>query len=184
MVTNHNSRLAIDGGTPLRTRPMPVRRAIGVNERAMLLEALDYYDQRGLDPGYEGVFEQRYCKAFADLMGGGYADAVATGTASLFVAVAALGLPAGSEVLVSPVTDPGSISAIIMNGTAGHRDRPDRQAGSRTRHQGDRGLQPVARRDGAGRARRFIRRYRRIFHDVSKSKHHRSFRRRRVHARS
>ena len=116
MVTSHNSKLAIDGGTPLRTTPMPARRAIGVNERAMLLEALDYYDQRGLDPGYEGIFEQRYCKAFADLMGGGYADAVATGTASLFVAVAALGLPAGSEVLVSPITDPGSISAIIMNG--------------------------------------------------------------------
>ena len=113
---SHNSKLAIDGGTPLRTTPMPARRAIGVNERAMLLEVLDYYDQRGLDPGYQGIFEQRYCEAFADLMGGGYADAVATGTASLFVAVAALGLPAGSEVLVSPITDPGSISAIIING--------------------------------------------------------------------
>jgi perosamine synthetase len=115
-VMSHNSKLAIDGGTPLRAAPMPVRRAIGVNERTMLLEALDYYDQRGADPGYEGIFEQRYCKAFADLMGGGYADAVATGTASLFVAVAALGLPAGSEVLVSPITDPGSLSAIIING--------------------------------------------------------------------
>lgn len=113
---SHIGKLAIDGGAPLRAAPMPVRRAIGANERAMLLEALDYYDQRGVDPGYEGIFEQRYCKAFADLMGGGYADAVATGTASLFIAVAALGLPAGSEVLVSPITDPGSISAIIMNG--------------------------------------------------------------------
>src|SRR5437660_4409659 len=32
--------------------------------------------------------------------GGGYADAVATGTSALFVAVAALDLPKGSEVLV------------------------------------------------------------------------------------
>lgn len=116
MDISDHSKLAIDGGTPLRATPMPSRRAIGVNERAMLLEALNYYDQRELDPGYEGIFEQRYCKAFADLMGGGYADAVATGTAALFVAVAALGLPGGSEVLVSPITDPGSISAIIMNG--------------------------------------------------------------------
>jgi perosamine synthetase len=116
MVSSHHSKLAIDGGTPLRASPMPFRRAIGVNERAMLLEALDYYNRLGLDPGYQGIFEQRYCKAFADLMGGGYADALATGTAALFVAVAALGLPDGSEVLVSPITDPGSISAIIMNG--------------------------------------------------------------------
>jgi dTDP-4-amino-4,6-dideoxygalactose transaminase len=49
-------------------------------------------------------------------MGGGYADAVATGTAALFVAVAALDLPKGSEVIVSPITDPGSLSAIILNG--------------------------------------------------------------------
>ena len=111
-----DDKLAIDGGAPLRSAPMPARRAIGEAERAALLEALDYYDQRGLDPGYEGFFEQRYCRAFSELMGGGYADAVATGTASLFVAVAALDLPKGSEVLVSPITDPGSLSAIIMNG--------------------------------------------------------------------
>src|SRR6185437_11539038 len=46
----------------------------------------------------------------------GYADAVATGTASLYIAVAALDLPKGSEVLCSPITDPGSLSAIILNG--------------------------------------------------------------------
>ncbi len=111
-----NYRLAIDGGAPFRSAPMPARRAIGETERAALLEALDYYEKRGLDPGYEGFFEQRYCRAFAEFMGSGYADAVATGTASLFIAVASLDLPKGSEVLVSPITDPGSISAIIMNG--------------------------------------------------------------------
>ena len=50
------------------------------------------------------------------MMGGGYADAVATGTASLYVALAALDLPRGSEVLVSPITDPGSLGAIVLNG--------------------------------------------------------------------
>ncbi len=49
-------------------------------------------------------------------MGGGYADAVATGTAALYVAIAALDLPKGSEVLVSPITDPGTLSAIILSG--------------------------------------------------------------------
>src|SRR5581483_11052083 len=49
-------------------------------------------------------------------MGGGYADAVATGTASLYIAVAALQLPPGSEVVVSPITDPGCLASIVLNG--------------------------------------------------------------------
>ena len=40
---------------------------------------------------------------------------MATGTAALYVAVAALRLPAGSEVIVSPITDPGTLSAIVLN---------------------------------------------------------------------
>jgi dTDP-4-amino-4,6-dideoxygalactose transaminase len=95
---------------------MPPRQAIGSAERAMIEEVLDYYQARQLDPGYQDVFEERYCQAFAEWMGGGYADAVATGTAALYVAIAALNLPKGSEVAVSPITDPGTISAIILNG--------------------------------------------------------------------
>jgi dTDP-4-amino-4,6-dideoxygalactose transaminase len=110
------ARLAIEGGRPIRDRPMPARRAIGDRERAMITEVLDYYAEQQLDPGYQGVFEQRYCEAFAAHMGGGYADAVATGTAALYVSLAALDLPRGSEVLVSPITDPGTLSAIILLG--------------------------------------------------------------------
>jgi dTDP-4-amino-4,6-dideoxygalactose transaminase len=95
---------------------MPPRYALGASERAMIEKVLDYYHARQLDPGYQGVFEERYCQAFAEWMGGGYADAVATGTVALFVAIAALDLPKGSEVAVSPITDPGTISAIILNG--------------------------------------------------------------------
>ena len=116
MATIRNAKLAIEGGTPVRSTPMPPRSAIGPAERAMIDEALAYFADRKVDPGYQGPFEARYCEAFAGMMGGGYADAVATGTASIFVALAALGLPAGSEVLVSPITDPGSVSAIIMLG--------------------------------------------------------------------
>ena len=70
----------------------------------------------GVDFGYQGEFEKRYTEAFVAYQGGGYADAVATGTASVFVAVAALELPAGSHVICSPITDPGTVSAIILNG--------------------------------------------------------------------
>ena len=56
---------------------MPPRLALGDNERKMILAVLDYYRERDLDPGYEGHFEKIYCRAFAEMMGGGYADAVA-----------------------------------------------------------------------------------------------------------
>jgi dTDP-4-amino-4,6-dideoxygalactose transaminase len=109
-------RLAIDGGPKLRTAPMPKRLAMGDAEIAMLNEALSAYRAEGIDPGYQGVFEKRYTDDFVAMMGGGYADAVATGTASIWLAVAALDLPKGSEVIVSPITDPGSLAAITMNG--------------------------------------------------------------------
>ena len=109
------SVLAIHGGAPLRATPMPSRLAVGPEEEAMIAECLGYYRERREDPGYQGHFEVRYCDAFAAFMGGGYADAVATGTAAVFLALAALELPKGSQVICSPITDPGSLSAITMN---------------------------------------------------------------------
>src|SRR6185312_10445790 len=90
--------------------------AFGEDELRMVQECVAYYRERQVDPGYQGPFEKLYTDAFVDFMGGGYADAVATGTAALYVAIAALNLPKGSEVLVSPITDPGTLSAIILNG--------------------------------------------------------------------
>jgi dTDP-4-amino-4,6-dideoxygalactose transaminase len=113
----HNTaQLAIEGGEPVRKRPMPPRLALGDAEAAAIAEVLAYYREKELDPGYDGIFEKRYTDAFVKYMGGGYADAVATGTASLYIAVAALQLPPGSEVIVSPITDPGSLASIILNG--------------------------------------------------------------------
>ena len=110
------ARLAVDGGQPVRPNPMPARMAFGAAEQAMIAEALEYYNAHETDPGYQGPFEQRYCDAFCAMMNGGYADAVATGTAAIYIALAALNLPRGSEVLVSPITDPGTLSPIILNG--------------------------------------------------------------------
>lgn len=106
-------RLAIDGGSPVRTRPMPSRRAMGDAERAAVAEVLDHY--RDEDPGYQGPFEQAYCRAFEAFQGGGHADAVATGTTAVLVALAALRLPEGADVLVSPVTDPGTFAGVLFN---------------------------------------------------------------------
>lgn len=108
--------LAIHGGEPVRKEPMPSRMALGEAEITMIQECLAFYRERRVDPGYQGAFEKLYTDAFVAMMGGGYADAVSTGTAALYVAIAALELPKGSEVLVSPITDPGTLSAIILNG--------------------------------------------------------------------
>ena len=113
---SNTASLAIYGGDPVRKTPMPPRLALGEDERRMVIEVLDHYAERKVDPGYQGTFEKIYTDAFVDMMGGGYADAVATGTSALYVAVAALDLPKGSEVLVSPITDPGTLAAIVLNG--------------------------------------------------------------------
>jgi len=109
-------RLAVQGGAPVRSQPMPVRAALGEAELQMLNEALAYYREQNTDPEYQGPFEKLYTDAFVAMMGKGYADAVATGTSALYVALAALELPKGSEVIVSPITDPGTLNAIILNG--------------------------------------------------------------------
>jgi perosamine synthetase len=106
---------ALLGGHPVRATPMPARVALGPEEQRMVAEVLAFYAERGADPGYQGHFEGLYTDAFSASLGGGFSDAVSTGTAALYVALAALELPEGSEVLVSPITDPGTLSAIVLN---------------------------------------------------------------------
>src|SRR5499426_3156379 len=111
-----NASLAIHGGDRLRKTPMPPRVALGEHELQMVQEVIDFYRERKVDPGYEGTFEKLYANEFVSMMGGGHADAVATGTSALYIAVAALDLPKGSQVLVSPITDPGTLAAVVLNG--------------------------------------------------------------------
>lgn len=117
MLDNSNTTdLAIHGGNPVRKKPMPSRFAFGDDEVSHLMSAIEYYRSRNQDPPYQGRFEQKFCEAFSEFMGGGYSDAVSTGTASVFVALAALELPPKSEVIISPVTDSGPLNCIILQG--------------------------------------------------------------------
>lgn len=115
--TMQNSELAIHGGPKVRSTPMPPRLAFGDDEfRKAVEEVFDHYRARNLDFGYQDTFERLYTEAFVRYLEvDGFADAVNTGTAALFVAIAALQLPPGSHVIVSPITDPGTINAIILN---------------------------------------------------------------------
>ena len=114
--TSGATSLAIFGGQPVREKKMPWREAFGKSEVDHLMAAIEYYRTREQDPPYRGHFGQKLCDAFVDFMGGGFADAVATGTAACYVALAALELPPKSDVIISPVTDSGPLSCIILQG--------------------------------------------------------------------
>lgn len=114
--TIQKSDLAIHGGAKVRSEPMPPRMAFGDAEFQAIEELFAHYKNRKCDFGYQDTYERFYTEAFVQYQGvDGFADAVSTGTAALFVAIAALQLPPGSHVIVSPITDPGTISAIILN---------------------------------------------------------------------
>lgn len=116
MAKEPKSKLALYGGPKVRPGKMPARRAFGKNELEAIKGLFGYYAKLDADFEYQGRYEQLYTDAFVNYMGtAGYCDAVNSGTSALFVALAALKLEPDSHVLVSPVTDPGTINAIILN---------------------------------------------------------------------
>ena len=108
--------LAVNGGKPVRSQPMPFREAFGDDEERAVIEAIRYYRANNIDPPYNGRFQKELCDSFCNYMGGGYTEAVSSGTSACFIALASLKLPSGSEVLISPVTDSGPLHAIEMLG--------------------------------------------------------------------
>ena len=85
----------------------PPREALGTREKRAIKSVVEFYSKKKIDPGYQGHFEEKLCKKFSLMMGGGYADACSSGTA-LHIAISALNLK--SEVLISPVTDSGPLN--------------------------------------------------------------------------
>lgn len=106
--------LAIDGGSPVRSEPFPPRQLIGNAERGAVDSYLSERESSGTPIEYQGAAEEAYCEAFADQLGGGYADAVNSGTAAIYVALRALDLEPFSEVIVSPITDPGGQMPVAL----------------------------------------------------------------------
>jgi len=110
-----NSRLlAADGGRPVRSRPMPPRRLLGAEEKRAALELFEDAIRSGEAFGYNGPQEEAFTAEFCRMMGGGFADGVSSGTSAVFVALGALELEAGSEVIVPPITDPGGVMPVAM----------------------------------------------------------------------
>lgn len=107
-------RLAVDGGRPARSKPWPVRGLLGAEEKAAVDALFDEAIRSGRVIGYNGPEEEAFCREFADSMGGGYADAVNSGTSGIYCALRALGVEPFTEVIVSVITDPGGMMPIPL----------------------------------------------------------------------
>lgn len=112
----HELIAAISGGPLVRESRFPCRNVMGKSAFNCVKRVFEYYWEKGQDIPYQAHFEDIYCEQFAAFYGGGYADAVNSGSVAVYLAVQALALPKHSKVLISPVTDPGSVSAVLLAG--------------------------------------------------------------------
>jgi dTDP-4-amino-4,6-dideoxygalactose transaminase len=93
---------------------MPARRLFGEEEKAAAVSVFDEAIRSGQAFGYGGAEEEAYCQEFAAYLGGGYADAVNSGTSAVYVALRALGVPPFTEVVCPALTDPGGIMPVPL----------------------------------------------------------------------
>lgn len=107
-------KLAIDGGRPVREAAWPARGLFGPAEREAVRAVLDRAIEAGEMPPYHGEEEEAYCREFAELLGGGFADGVNSGTNAVYVALRALEIEPFTEVIVPPITDPGGVMPVAL----------------------------------------------------------------------
>ena len=108
------NELAVNGGAKVRTKAFPARGLIGEEERGAVNALFDEAIASGNAPGYGGAQEDAFCAKFAEMMGGGCADAVNSGTTAVHVALRALDLEPFTEVVAGCITDPGGMMPIAL----------------------------------------------------------------------
>src|SRR5580704_1833303 len=104
--------LAIDGGEPAVRTPIPLRKRHGELEKRHLNEVIDS-DTLFF---YLGTKVRELERRFAALYGKRYCVACSSGTASLHIAVGALQLTPGTEVITSAITDMGTLTGLLYQG--------------------------------------------------------------------
>ena len=104
-------KLAINGGNKVKTTPYGTGMRYGKEELASLASALDqntlFYVSGGAKKGKEVVEKMKA------MYGVSHAVACSSGTAAVHVALGALGVATGDEVITTPVTDMGTIIGIL-----------------------------------------------------------------------
>ena len=104
------SKLAIDGGKPVRSSPFPRRMAYGLEEAQQVIEALNSQDLFFAT----GKKVYRFLSEFKELYGVKHATASTSGTSAIHVALGALNLEPGDEVITTPISDMGTVAPILL----------------------------------------------------------------------
>lgn len=113
LATTQHDKLAIEGGAPVRNTPIQTTgKRFGDDELRELKEALD---QQTLFY-FHGDKVKTFRRQFAELYGVAHCHMVSSGTAGLHIAAAAVGVGPGDEVITSPMTDQGTVIAILARG--------------------------------------------------------------------
>lgn len=113
----HDDELALLGGTPVRTRPWPTWPRADSSTLRAVQEVLGS-SRWAVSGPYDGreCFERRFSRAFADFHGVGYCTPTTSGTTALTIALQALGVGRGDEVLVPGLTWVACASAAVNIG--------------------------------------------------------------------
>ena len=107
-------KLAIEGGKPVIASPLPTiknasGRLIGEEEMALVKEVLESGCLAYIYGSKVAEFEKRFCQLYQV----DHSVAVSSGTAALHTAMIYLDPEPGDEILVSPITDMGSVIPIL-----------------------------------------------------------------------
>lgn len=113
--------LAILGGTPVRSEPLPRYNTIGDAEKRAVMEVLDSGELSGFIAGpieefWGGKVVRAFEQDFKNYFGVEHAVAMNSATSCLHAAVSACGIGPGDEVITSPYTMSASATCILMCG--------------------------------------------------------------------
>lgn len=106
------TQLAIDGGRPIRTEPFAPWPHFTRDETEAVAEVL----QSGRINYWTGDHGRLFEKEYAESIGTKHAIAVANGTVGLELALYAIGIGPGDEVVVTPRSFVASASCVVMRG--------------------------------------------------------------------
>lgn len=113
--------LAINGGTPVRTKLFPAYNTIGEEEKIAVMNVLDsgilsQFLGAWHKDFYGGPTVQKFEKDWSKAFGSKYSISVNSNTSGLFTAIGACRIQPGDEVIVSPYTMSASALAPIIYG--------------------------------------------------------------------
>jgi len=97
-------------------KPLPLPSDGDISGRTFGAEELSYLEtvlKSGTLTSTKGTFVKRFETAFSDYLGIEHCRAVATGTAAVHTAIAAIDPEPGDEIITTPITDMGAITPIL-----------------------------------------------------------------------